>query len=83
MGGRSYAYKSTIDQQNSAMIAKLMSRKKSYERIMKLEDPLQGRSPSVLHPDLSSKKNTEVLLTANRGGVSSLSRAQVSNSTRK
>ena len=65
------------------MIAKLMSRKKSYERIMKLEDPLQGRSPSVLHPDLSSKKNTEVLLTANRGGVSSLSRAQVSNSTRK
>ena len=29
-----YNYKSTIDQQNSAMISKLMSRKKSYERMM-------------------------------------------------
>ena len=32
--GGVYNYKSTIDQQNSAMISKLMSRKKSYERMM-------------------------------------------------
>ena len=34
-GGRGYAYKSPIDQQNSAMITKLLNRKKSYERMMK------------------------------------------------
>ena len=58
--GRPYAYKSTIDNQNSAMIAKLMSRKKSYERIMKLDDGMiNNRSPNVqsLHPELSQKKN--------------------------
>jgi len=64
--GRPYVYKSTIDQQNSAMIAKLMSRKKSYERIMRLEDNLQGRQQTILHPELSSKKTSEVLMTANR-----------------
>ena len=54
--GRPYAYKSTIDNQNSAMIAKLMSRKKSYERIMKLDEGIvNGRTPNIqsLHPDLS------------------------------
>ena len=59
------------------MIAKLMSRKKSYERIMKMDDGVigNGRSANILHPELSQKKNSEVLLTANRGGaVSHLSR---------
>ena len=36
--GRHYAYKSAIDSQNTAMIAKLMSRKKSYERMMSIDD---------------------------------------------
>ena len=31
-----------MDQQNNAMIAKLMTRKKSYERMLSLEDTLQG-----------------------------------------
>ena len=50
------------------MIAKLMSRKKSYERIMKIEESGGGRHSSLLHPELSSKKNQDVLMTANRGG---------------
>jgi len=33
-----YHYKSSIDNQNQAMIQKLMTRKKSYERMMKLDD---------------------------------------------
>ena len=37
-----------------------------------------------LHPELSHKKAKDVVLTANRGGgVSALSRAQASGSTRK
>ena len=65
------------------MIAKLMSRKKSYERMMKLEDGLNGRSPNTLHHELNKQKNSEVLLTGNRGG-SMLSRANhAGNSNRK
>ena len=41
--GRPYAYKSNIDQQNTAMIAKLMSRKKSYERMMKVDEGNGGQ----------------------------------------
>ena len=33
-----YHYKSGIDQQNNAMISKLMSRKKSYERMMNIDN---------------------------------------------
>ena len=64
------------------MIAKLMSRKKSYERMMKLEDGLNGRSPNILHPELNKQKNSEVLLTGNRGG-SMLSRQVAGSSNRK
>ena len=35
------------------MIAKLMSRKKSYERMMKVDDGLQSRTPNMLHPELT------------------------------
>ena len=37
------------------MIAKLMSRKKSYERMMKVDDGggIQSRTPNVLHPELT------------------------------
>ena len=60
------------------MIAKLMSRKKSYERIMRLEDgPSAGR-----HSEL--KNSNEVLLSGQRNsGVSALSRAQAGGATRK
>ena len=61
--GRHYAYKSAIDSQNSAMIAKLMSRKKSYERMMSIEENssmsgvhVAGRSPNsnmVSVPDIN------------------------------
>lgn len=48
-----------------------MSRKKSYERMMKVDD---GSPPPIgrnnLHSELTSKKNQEVLLAANRSGVS-------------
>jgi len=64
------------------MIAKLMSRKKSYERIMKIDESGNGgRHSNLLHPELSSKKNQEVLLTANRGN--GVSRVQNNSSTRK
>lgn len=80
--GRQYAYKSNIDQQNTAMIAKLMSRKKSYERMMKVDDGMQSRTPNMLHPELTQKKNQEVLMTANRGGAhQGLSRANGGNSS--
>ena len=42
-----------------------------------------GPSRHDLHPELSHKKAKEALLTANRGGVSALSRAQATGSTRK
>ena len=63
------------------MIAKLMQRKKSYERIMRAEDPMQGRQNGVM--DISGKK--DLLVSAQRpGGVSGLNRVvQPSNSTRK
>lgn len=35
------------------MIAKLMSRKKSYERMMKVDDGMQSRTPNMLHPELT------------------------------
>lgn len=64
------------------MIAKLMSRKKSYERMMKVDDGMQSRTPNMLHPELTQKKNQEVLLTANRGGPhQGLSRANGGNSS--
>ena len=54
---RGYHFKSNIDQQNSAMLAKLMSRKKSYERLMRNGDDTGGtRSPAGPIPDLSSAK---------------------------
>lgn len=66
------------------MIAKLMSRKKSYERMMKVDDGLQSRTPNMLHPELTQKKNQEVLLTAANRGQGGLSRAAAnSSSTRK
>ena len=70
-----YNYKSTIDQQNSAMISKLMSRKKSYERMMVGNDGQSGsRLQNVaMHPELSQKKSQEVLMTQNR--ANQLSRA--------
>lgn len=72
-GGRQYAYKTPIDQQNSAMIAKLMSRKKSYERMMNVEES-QNRSPKKLNSELSKLKISEVNLPGQRGG-SLISRA--------
>ena len=63
------------------MIAKLMSRKKSYERMMKVDDGMQSRTPNMLHPELTQKKNQEVLLTANRGQGGGLSRANGGNSS--
>jgi len=62
------------------MIAKLMSRKKSYERMVKIDDGLQSHIPNMLHPQLAQKKNSEVLLAGNRGHQS-LSRAAVNNSS--
>lgn len=56
------------------MIAKLMSRKKSYEKMMRVEDQGPSRH-NDLHPELSHKKSSDVLMTANRGGVTALSRA--------
>lgn len=49
MNGRPYQYKSTLENQNSAMISKLLSRKRSYERMMQVNDPpgLYNRSPGV------------------------------------
>ena len=44
-GSRGYSYKSGIDQQNNAMISKLMSRKKSYERMMNIDN---NQSPPPL-----------------------------------
>ena len=64
------------------MIAKLMSRKKSYERMMKVDDGLQSRTPNILHPELTQKKSAEVLLTANRGHPA-ITRASNGSSTRK
>ena len=51
-----------------------MSRKKSYERMMKGDDG-QGISPppigrNAMNSELATKKNQEVLLAANRSGVS-------------
>lgn len=58
------------------MIAKLMSRKKSYERIMRMEDSLQARHQPILNSELSQKKSSEVLIMGSRGtGVSGMSRA--------
>jgi hypothetical protein len=42
---RGYHYKSGIDQQNNAMISKLMSRKKSYERMMNVDPGNQSPPP--------------------------------------
>ena len=57
-----------MDQQNSAMISKLMSRKKSYERMMNIEDTIGngGRAQAYNINDLSSKKSQDVLLSAAR-----------------
>ena len=58
------------------MLAKLMSRKKSYERMMR-----NGENPSI--PDLNSGKKQvgDMSMLANR--ASGLSRAQANSSTRK
>ena len=82
--GRPYNYKSTIDQQNSAMISKLMSRKKSYERMMKIEEPLALRSPQVVPSEAGAKRNPDALININRGNaVSGLSRANMGGSSKK
>lgn len=78
--GGVYNYKSTIDQQNSAMISKLMSRKKSYERMMSVNE--QGPTPNRLNPlqgreGLTAKKSQDVLMSQNR--ASQLSRVNVPN----
>lgn len=66
------------------MIAKLMQRKKSYERIMRAEDPIQGRPAPGLHPELTGKKGDMMVSAQRQGGVSGLNRVvQPSNSTRK
>ena len=69
-GARGYAYKSAIDQQNSAMLAKLMTRKKSYERMMKYEDGINSRSPNALHPHLNGQAVSHVRSTNNAQGIS-------------
>jgi hypothetical protein len=44
-----------------------MARKKSYERMMNIEDTLSNhRSPIAYLGDLTSKKNQEILMTAQR-----------------
>lgn len=45
------------------MISKLITRKKSYERMAKLDDALNRANN---HSELINKKNQETLLTANR-----------------
>ena len=61
------------------MIAKLMSRKKSYERIMRLEDgPSGGR-----HSELKNSGNALMSGPRNPPGVSALSRAQPGGASRK
>jgi hypothetical protein len=59
------------------MIAKLMSRKKSYERIMRADDPQNSKSPnSVMQGADSMKKNSnEAQMNGPRGGVNGISRA--------
>lgn len=70
------------------MLAKLMSRKKSYERMMRNggDDGGAARSPQANHsvnmPDLTGGKKMAGDMMGNRG--SGLSRAQANNSsTRK
>lgn len=47
-----------MDQSNSAMIQKLMARKKSYERMMNIEDTMSNnRGPVAYMSDLTNKKN--------------------------
>jgi hypothetical protein len=50
------------------MIQKLMARKKSYERMMNIEDTLSSnhRSPLAYMSDIHSRKNQEFLLSAQR-----------------
>lgn len=62
------------------MLAKLMSRKKSYERLMRNgDDTAATRSPAGPIPDLSSAKKD--MMIGNR--ANGLSRAQANSSTRK
>lgn len=65
------------------MLAKLMSRKKSYERLMRNgDDSGATRSPAGPIPDLSSaKKHVGDMMIGNR--ANGLSRAQANSSTRK
>lgn len=65
---RGYPYRSPMDHSNSAMIAKLMARKRSYERMMHIDDNLSAnqRSPLSHLSDIHSRKNQEILLSANR-----------------
>ena len=68
------------------MIAKLMSRKKSYERIMRGEDSVNERSQvGSIPPDLTSKKVNQILKTGPLDSINtgSLSRAVINSSTRK
>lgn len=56
-----------MDASNSAMIQKLMARKKSYERMMNIEDTLSNhRSPISYLGDITTKKNSEILMSAQR-----------------
>jgi hypothetical protein len=49
-----------MDASNSAMIQKLMARKKSYERMMNIEETIGNhRSPIAYMADLTNKKNQD------------------------
>ena len=50
------------------MLAKLMTRKKSYERMMKYEDNINSRSPNALHP--LNGQPAHVRSTNNAQGIS-------------
>lgn len=58
-----------MDQSNSVMIQKLMQRKKSYERMMHINDDAlstEHRSPLGYLKDIHSRKNEGILLSAQR-----------------
>lgn len=56
-----------MDASNSAMIQKLMARKKSYERMMNIEETIGNhRSPIAYMADLTNKKNQDILMSAQR-----------------
>lgn len=59
--GQPYPYKSTLDQQNSAMINKLLNRKKSYERMMRAGDEITGKNRGGYLPNMQDSRSTDQL----------------------